>query len=123
MIPGVVYTALKALVADRCYPSTFPQSPTNDAIWPAIRYTIISADPVPDICGTDTGETDQTTVQVDYVAKTHGAAVALREQGRAALMATFPPCTRQNGFEIYDSETKTHRATDDYLFQPSSSNS
>jgi len=123
MIPGVVYEALKGLVADRCYPDTFPQSPTNAAIWPAIRYTIISEDPVPDICGTDTGATDQVTVQIDYVAKTKGAVLALQQQGRAALMATFPPCSRENGFGIYDPETKTYRATDDYQFHPSSSNS
>lgn len=122
MITGVVYGALKGLVSDRCYPSTFPQPPAVPT-WPAIRYTVISSEPVPDICGTDDGETDATEVQIDYVAKTYGAAVALRELGRAALMVTDPPCVRGSGFETFDAETKTHRVSDDYLFHPSSASS
>jgi len=120
VITGVVYSALKDLVDERCYPSTFPQPKSGDPVWPAIRYTVITTEPIPDICGTDTGDTDEISVQIDYVAKTHGAVVALRDQGRIALLMTFPPCTRGAGFETYDSETKTHRATDDYQFHPSS---
>jgi hypothetical protein len=77
-------------------------------------------DPEADVCGTDDGTTDTTRIQIDYVAQTHGAAVALRDQGRAALMTVEPPAVRDTGFETYDAETKTHRVSDDYLFHPSS---
>ena len=119
MISGEIFTALNGLVAGRCYPSTFPQPPAVPT-WPAIRYQVVTSDPVQDICGTDLGETDRVTVQIDYVAKTYGAAIALRDQGRAAMMAVTTPCVRQAGFETIDAETKTHRVSDDYFFDPSS---
>ena len=119
MINGVVHVALKDLVNGRCFLDKFPQSP-NEWVWPAIRYSIVTEDAIPDICGTDDGETDETQVQIDYVAKTAGAALALRQQGRAALMATDPPCSRGSGFQGEDTETKTYRASDNYLFHPSS---
>ena len=119
MITGVIFTALSGLVSNRCYPSTFPQSPSVPT-WPAIRYQLVGFETNPDLCGTDDGSTDDTRVQIDYVAMTHGAAVALRDQGRAALMLVDPPCVRDGGFETYDADTKTHRASDDYLFHPSS---
>lgn len=121
MISGDIFGALNGLVSGRCYPGTFPQpTPPASPIWPAIRYQVISVDPVQDICGTDVGETDRVEVQIDYVAKTYGAALTLRDQGRAALLLVTPPCVRGSGFETFDSETKTHRISDDYFFDPSS---
>ncbi len=118
MIQGVIFTALRALVNDRCYPVVFPQ---DMATWPAIRYQVIDEVPIPDICGTDIGQTDNTRVQIDYVAKTHGAALALRIQGRQALATVSPPCFRDDGgFEDLDETTRTYRVTDDYTFYPSS---
>jgi hypothetical protein len=123
VITGVLFTALRSLAADRCYPNTFPQ-PIENAVWPAIRYQVISMDPEADVCGTDDGSTDTTHVQIDYVAKTYGAAVALRDLGRTALMSVSPPAIREpGGSETYDAETKTHRVTDDYSFHPSSDES
>lgn len=120
MIEGVVFTALRSLVGDRCYPNTFEQ-PADGHLptWPAIRYTVISSDNAPDICGTDNVSTDDTLVQIDIVAKTHGAAVTLRDQAINALMGLDPPAVRQSQFQTYDSETKTHRITMDYLFSAS----
>lgn len=118
-IGAVVFATLRSLVNDRCYPDAFPQ-PLALPSWPAIRYQMISLDPVVDIKGTDDGGTDQTRVQIDYVALTKGAALLLRHSGRLALMNTDPPCTRAGGFERDDPETKTYRVSDDYLFQPSS---
>lgn len=125
MIEGVIFTALRGLVAGRCYPSIFPQLEVNGefvlaATLPAIRYTVVSATPVPDICGTDDGTTDETRVQIDCVAQTHGAAIALRDLVITALQSTDPPCTRDQGFTTFDTETRTHRATVDFLFHPSS---
>ncbi len=119
MISGVIYTALQSLVSGRCYPSRFPQdasgapgtsAPTLSAPqWPAIRYTIVDAQNEPTICGTDSVETDDTRVQIDVVALTHGAMLTIRDQVIAALLSTDPPGYRENYFETWDAETKTHR--------------
>lgn len=119
MISAVVFTALKNLVSNRVYPNTFPQAPAVQT-WPAIRYVIISEQPIPDVCGTDDGSTDDTRVQVDAVALTYGAAVALRDQIITAMQGLAPPAVRESGFEEYDSETKTHRCVIDFLFCASS---
>ena len=120
MIEGVVFTALRSLVGDRCYPNTFEQPPDGRLpTWPAIRYTIISSDNAPDICGTDNVSTDDTTVQLDLVAKTHGAVITLRDQVINAMMGLDPPAVRQSQFQTYDEVTKTHRIVIDYFFSAS----
>lgn len=123
MIEGVVFTALRSLVGDRCYPNTFEQPPDGRLpTWPAIRYSVISSESAVDICGTDNVDTDDTIVQLDIVAKTHGAAVTLRDQVITAMMGLSPPAVRQpGGFTAYDEVTKTYRITLDYLFAGSSS--
>ncbi len=118
MIEGDIYTALGPLVSNRCYATVFPQ----DVVFPAIRYTVIAATQSPDICGTDDSvETDDTLVQIDYVAATYGAADALARLGITAMAAlSDPPATRQNGgFEEYDPESKVHRVMQEYLFSGS----
>ena len=120
MIEGVVFTALRSLVSDRCYPNTFEQPPDGRLpTWPAIRYTVISSDNAPDICGTDNVGTDDTTVQLDLVAKTHGAVITLRDQVINAMMGLDPPAVRQSQFQTYDEVTKTHRIVIDYFFSAS----
>lgn len=119
-IPEVIYQELRALVADRVYPSVFPQGDRLPT-WPAIRFTLVSADPEPSLCGTNDEGTDSTRVQVDIVASTYDGMRALKAQVIAALETTDPPCVREpGGFETYDAETKTHRATVDFTFYPSS---
>lgn len=122
MIEGVVFTALRSLVSDRCYPNTFEQPPDGRLpTWPAIRYTVIASTPTPDICGTDDVLTDDVLVQLDIVAKTHGAALSLRDQVITAMMGLSPPAVRNgSGFTDYDLTTKTYRITLDYLFAGSS---
>ena len=122
MIEGVVYNALRSLVGNRCYPATFEQ-PSDGSLptWPAIRYTVISNDNVPDICGTGDVDTDDTRVQIDIVAKTHGAVVALRDQVITAMQGLDPPAVRVgNGLQQFSEGTKTYRITLDYLFSASS---
>lgn len=126
MISGVVYTALQSLVNGRCYPNQFPQeliSPPststgalNYPTWPAIRYQQIGAVNPPTIDGTDTEDTDDTTVQIDVVARTYGAMKSLVTSVIAALEITDPPCTRDFYLEEYDEETKTHRGILRYTF-------
>ena len=130
MIEGVVYTALRALVNDRCYPNAFPQeainppgsttAPLNAPTWPAIRYQIVSSINEATICGTDDTTTDDTRVQVDVVAKTYGAARALCDQVIDALMGTYPPCTRENLIFFKDELTDTHQCTMQFVFYASS---
>jgi len=130
MIEGLIYTALRSLVNDRCYPNAFPQeaiSPPGTTTpvlvsptWPVIVYQIISSVNEPTICGTDGFATDDTRVQIDVVAKTYGAMRALCEQVIAALESTDPPCTRQGFFTFKDNVTNTHQGTIDFVFYASS---
>lgn len=130
MISGVVYTTLQSLVNGRCYPNMFPQElinpPTsnpgnlNYPTWPAIRYTQLEAINEPTIEGTDTEETDDTTIQVEVVARTFGAMKALVTQVIAALQATDPPCLRGLYLDDYDEELKVHRGILRFTFFASS---
>lgn len=126
MIEATVFGALRSLVNDRCYPARFPQNEKGEitTLWPAIRYTVISAFNDADICGTDTVDTDDTDIQIDGVAMTHGAMVALRDQIIAALQSTNPPCIRTGTrSETFDAETRTYRTTMQFTFHPSSGGS
>ena len=123
MIEGLIFGALKGLVGNRCYPNTFEQPGSELPAWPAIRYVVISSDNVADICGTDTVDTDDVRVQLDLVAKTHGAVVVLRDQVITAMMALALPAVREGTQQTYDSETKTHRVILDYLISQSSNGS
>lgn len=121
MVEGLIFDALKGLVGNRCYPLTFAQPDSSLPTWPAIRYSIISSVNEPDICGTDTVDTDDVTVQLDLVARTHGAVVTLRDNVIAVMMALGLPATRQgNGSQEFDAETKTYRVTLEYLVSQSS---
>ena len=132
MISGVIFTALRSLVNDRCYPSRFPQEDiappgtitqaTNEPTWPAIRYTVVGAFNAADLDGTADVDTDDTTVQIDVVAKTYGAMITLRDDVINRMQAiTDPPNNREPGFETWDADTKTHRAILTYTFFASSS--
>jgi hypothetical protein len=131
MISGVIFTALRALVNDRCYPLRFPQediaAPGTESAalvkptWPAIRFTVVGSIADGTICGSDTMEADSTSVQIDVVAATYGAMVTLRDQVIVALQTTDPPSIRTDQyFELWDSETRTHRAILSYEFHASS---
>ena len=124
MIEAVTFQTLRGLVNDRCYPNRFPQNEKGEitTVWPAIRYTVISAFNDADICGTDTVETDDSEVQIDAVAMTHGAMVALRDAIIAAMQTTYPPCVRESRSEVFDSETRTFRAILSFTFHPSTNN-
>lgn len=117
-VEQTVFAALRSLVGDRCYPNTFAQ-PTGLPDWPAVRYTS-SDDPVNSLCGSDNDNTDDVNVQIDVVAETFDGMKSLKRQVIAALLSTNPPCSRQpGGFETFDTETRTHRAVLQYLFQQS----
>lgn len=118
-VPQVVYTALRGLVSDRCWPNRFAQ-PDAAPVWPAIRYVVVDAAAEAGLCGTDSEDTDDVRVQIDLVASTYALMRTLKAQAIAALAATDPPCSRVSSFETYDAETRTHRAMLEYVFQQSS---
>lgn len=124
-IEEVVFSTLRSLVSDRCYPVVFPQPlGNNPPVWkdgPAIRFTIISQDNEPDITGTDTEQTDDTRVQVDIVALSNLLVRSTRALVIAAMQTTDPPCTREpGGFVTFDEPTRTYRASIDFFFSASS---
>lgn len=118
-VQTVVFQALRALVADRVYPSTFPQG-DGVPVWPSIRYTVVSTDPAASLCGTPGEDGDDVRVQIDVVATTHAQMRTLRTQVIAALDGSDPPCSRMpGGFEVFDAETRTHRCAMDWRFHQS----
>lgn len=118
-VPQTIYAALRALVADRVYPTQFPQ---GDAlpVWPAIRYTLVASDAAASLCGTGGEEDDDCVYQLDIVAESWDNMRALKAAVVDALQDTDPPCYRQSVLETYDADTRTHRAILDYRFQQSS---
>lgn len=119
-----LFDALGPLVSNgsvhRCYPDVFPQPPAVP-VWPAIRYSVISGEVFPDICGSGADQTDDVLVQIDAVAPTGTARDALRLSIRNAMSTFQPPATLQGvPREEYDAETKTYRASMDYVIYGSS---
>ncbi len=117
-VETTIFTALKGLVANRCYPHSFPQSPALPT-WPAIRYTVAGGVVYTANQG-NTGE-DDVRVQIDIVAGSYDQAATLSVQVRAALEA-LDGSTVLNSAPVYmfDFETKTHRYMHDWQFCPSS---
>jgi hypothetical protein len=113
-----LHALLAPLVGGRCFPVMFPQEPLPT--WPAIRYTPIGGTVWAANCGSDGGETDDPTVQIDCVAESYMAARALHQSVRTALLAFDPPAVADGALRFdYDAETRTHRASQDYTLYPS----
>lgn len=107
-----LFVALGPLFDGRLFPIEFPQSPYIP-IWPAARYTIVSAVPSASVCG-DSGDVADYLVQIDVVAATYDEGVAKAAAVRAA-MATFEPvAVMQTFIEQSDPETATWRTVLDY---------
>ncbi len=114
-IEADLFTTLKTLVANRVYPETFIQPNGALPVWPAIRYGLVSIVPAIAICGDGGDETADTRVQIDVVDKTFIATRSLRSQVLQAMLNFDPPAIVQNSFSEYDAETKTFRASIDYV--------
>lgn len=100
------------------YPTVFPQIATP--VWPAVRYTFVSVVPNSDICGDGDDNTSDQRVQFDLVASTYDGMRSLRLDVMAVFAMFYPPAQLELTQDEYDSETKTHRATLDYVFHGSS---
>ncbi len=118
-IEADLFTTLKTLVENRVYPETFIQPNGALPIWPAIRYGLVSIVPATAICGDGGDETADTRVQLDVVDKTFIATRSLRTQVMQAMLNFDPPAIVQNSFSEYDAETKTFRASIDYVIYKS----
>jgi hypothetical protein len=119
-IPSVIFSALGPLVNGRMFPGTFPETVPEFSNWPAIRSTLVSSDNAATICGTDTVATDDTRIQLDIVDATYSGMLSLRNAVITTLMTLEPPCMRMGLQEVYDADSKTHRAILDVTFQQSS---
>lgn len=105
-------------------PITFPQPVRWNPVWPALRYTFVSAIPVEDLCGDGDDTTADVRVQLDIVAEDHVVVRQLRLDVMA-VMATFGvdygwPAILILNFDNFDAETQTYRCTLDYMITPSS---
>jgi len=116
---AALFAALGPLVGNRCYPVMFPQEPLP--AWPAIRYTPVGGTVYPDACGGGDGAEDDQRVQIDMVADTYDAAAALCVAVRAARALLDPPAVPDGPAQyLFDAETKTMRAIQDFTLYPSS---
>lgn len=115
-----LFAGLRTLVSDRVFPNTFEQPDGELPEWPAIRYTIVTANPEEDLCGDGDDSTADIRVQLDVVHDTYTSMKNLRLQVMAAMALMVTPARCQLWFETYDDETKTHRAVLDYIFSGSS---
>lgn len=119
---AIILTALGPLVDDKVWGVVFPQEKLPE--WPAIRFTPVGGSISADVCNGGDADTDDIQVQFDYVAKTYQAAGELCAQGRTALQAIDQPGLHVAAVspEVvdYDPETKTYRATQDFIFSGSS---
>lgn len=114
-----LFETLKDLVANQVRPDTFPQSTT--AIWPAIRFSIITGQVYESIHDDGDEETDDTLIQLDMVALSATKRDALWAAVRTR-MNTFDPPARLQGVPrtSYDADTKTYMCSADYMIHPSS---
>ncbi len=116
-----LFTTLRSLVSDRVYPQTFEQPSGTLPLWPAIRYTVTNTVPVEDLCGDGDDETADIYVQIDAVDETYSKMRSLRLEIMES-MRSFPTPARLSGsLDVYDVETKTHRAILSYTISGSSS--
>jgi hypothetical protein len=120
-VADTIFTALRGLVSDRCYPKRFPQQ--KDAVWPAIRFTIVGGTTYEDLCGDGDEDSDDTRVQIDWAHITSDDCEALGRQIRAAMAAIAdPPMRMQAPPDLdWDADAKVYRGRADWMAHPSSS--
>lgn len=122
-IEADLFSTLGPLVGNRAYPETYIQPNGNLPEWPAIRYSFISSVPMITICGDSGDDAPDTRVQIDCTAKTFMGSRALRLLAMSVMQGFFPPAILQEGVSGgagYDAETKTFRASLDYVIYKSS---
>lgn len=106
-IEADLFTILGPLVDNRCYPLTFPLNPPRP-MWPAIRYTVVSAVPAIALCGDTGDEGADFRIQLDCVAMSFFDARALRQAVMDAMRVFEPLAVNENSFSNFDPETKAY---------------
>ena len=117
-VEASLFTALRAIVSDRCYPLAFPLSPPRPQ-WPAIRYTLVSTVPAAALCGDTGDEGSDFRVQIDCVAQTFVEVRTTRLLVIAAMASFAPPAVLQNTSSLFDPETATYTESVEYLIHAS----
>ncbi len=115
-----IFTALRALVADRVTRDKFDQEAGTPTV-PAIRYTLVGGTTWQDLCGDGDASTDDIRIQLDWIARTADERDALTPLIRAAMKTLSPPCVMQGpALNTFDAQTKVYRATADWISYGSS---
>jgi hypothetical protein len=115
-----IFDAIGSLVSGQCLPDKFDQE-SGAPIVPAIRYTLVGGTTWADLEGDGDASTDDIRIQIDWIAITAEARDALTPLIRAAMKTLSPPCL-MDGPPVtrFDAETKTYRATADWISHGSS---
>ena len=91
MIEAVIFNALRGLVPnDRVFPESFEQPDGTMPPWPSICYSLTDSEPVISICGTGASDTDDSQIEFEVAAKSHGAMIALRANTHGSVIAIWP---------------------------------
>lgn len=109
-----VMSALRPLVGNRVTTFVFPQG----GKWPAIRVSVISATPAPDLCGDGGDEGADFRLQLDVVTESGAGETAhgtLRAQVMAAMANIGPHVIWDGQFSGFDEPTRTFRTSLDYM--------
>ena len=115
-----IFDALRALVNDQVLPDKFDQE-ANAPIVPAIRYTLVGGTTWQDLEGDGDASTDDIRIQIDWIARTAEDRDALTPLIRTAMKTLSPPCLIDGPpITTFDAETKTYRATADWISHGSS---
>lgn len=108
MIETSIFTALKTLVSNRCYPLLMPQSPTL----PAIVYQRISNQPSNIL---DKSRTlDLVRIQIDCYSTTYSGAKTLASSVQSSMQTATFSATLQNDTDFFEAETDLYRVSLDY---------
>lgn len=122
MIGAWIYAALNPVLTNRVY-ANLPQS--RSLIWPAIKYTVVSATPGVAVCGDGGLETAEARVQIDVITDV-GAGQAANNAIVASVLAAMAVMAPPAILDAYgpeaekDAETNTFRTSMDFLLYPSS---
>ena len=108
MIETSIFTLLKTLVGNRCYPLVMPQNPTL----PAIVYQRIASAPSNTLATPPT--IDQVRLQIDSYAATYSEAKSTALSVRNAMESATFKATLQSDDDSYEPETRLYRVSMDF---------
>jgi hypothetical protein len=120
-ITETIYSTLSPLVTNnRVFIEFLPPGTFTDLLrTPAIRYSLIAAEPDNTIASS-TYLADQSRYQIDFYASNRTELLSLVNAARTAMTALVdPPPTRELETSGYEEDTKLYVYTIDWMFHPS----